>query len=87
MTSLTDRRELLTVWQRRLFYVWITAALIAVIDAMFGGPIASTDETDGTMWVALISPAAMFIFLLTGFTWLVMLVLSHRSKYLRHPPD
>lgn len=80
MTSITDRRELLTVWRHWLFYVWVIAAMVAAITAMVAGPLVSTDGADGTKWVALISPAAMLIFVVTGITWLVLLVLSHRSK-------
>jgi hypothetical protein len=87
MTSLTDRTELLTVWRRRLFYVWVGAAIIAAIAAMMAGPAVSTDGVDGTMWVALISPVAMTIFLVSGVTWLALLVFGHRSKYQHQPPN
>ncbi|MBU1210205.1 MAG: hypothetical protein KJ587_02910 [Alphaproteobacteria bacterium] len=87
MTSITGRRELLTVWRRRLFYLWVGAAIIAGFAAMLAGPIVISDGSDGTTWVALISPAAMAVFVISGIAWLALLVASHRSKYLHQPPD
>jgi len=87
MTSITERRELLTVWRRWLFYVWVIAAIIAAAAAMLAGPLVSVDGVEGTKWVALVSPASMFVFVVTGLAWLVLLVMSHRSKYESEPPD
>ena len=87
MTSITERHELLTVWRQRLFYVWVIAAIIAGAAAMLAGPMISADGSAGTKWIALISPAAMGVFLITGLAWLALLVSSHRSKYLHQPPE
>lgn len=87
MATITDRHELLTTWRRWLFYVWVVAAGVAAAAAMIAGPIVSSDGSDGTSWVALLSPAAMAVFVLTGITWLALLAISHRSKYQRQPPD
>ena len=81
-----DRNDMLTRWRRVLFYVWGVAAMIAAVAALIAGPIASFDGASGTAAVALISPLAMFVFIVTGLAWLVLLVLSHRSKYTREPP-
>lgn len=86
MTVVPSRTELLTRWRRGLFYIWIGAALIAVFTAMIGGPLASTDGANGTSAIALIAPVAMAVFLLSGLTWLALLVLSHRSRYTSEPP-
>ena len=87
MTSITDRRQLLTVWRHRLFYLWVVAAMVTAGAAMIAGPIVSSDGVDGTTWVALLSPLAMAIFLISSVAWLALLVISHRSKYLHQPPD
>jgi hypothetical protein len=87
MTPIPERRELLTAWRRSLFYVWVIAAIIAAFTAMIAGPLVSTDGAEGTKWVALVSPAAMAVFVVTGLAWLALLVSSHRSKYVRQPPE
>lgn len=81
-----NRREMLGGWRRALFYTWIIAAIVAALTAMIGGPVASTDGSVGTMWIALVSPIAMAIFLVSALAWLVLLVVSHRSKYTHEPP-
>lgn len=75
-----DRKSLLTRWRRALFVVWIVTGIVAALLASVAGPIVSTDGSDGTAVIALISPLAMFIFLATGLAWIVLLVLSKRSE-------
>lgn len=87
MASIVDRHELLTTWRRGLFYTWVIAAIVAAATAMIAGPIVSSDGADGTTWIALVSPAAMAVFVITGAIWLALLAISHRSKYLSQPPD
>ncbi len=86
MKIVPSRRNLLGRWRRGLFYTWIVAALVAALAAMIAGPIVSIDGAEGTSAVALISPIAMAIFIVTGMSWLVLLVLSHQSRYTREPP-
>ncbi len=86
MGSLTTRGALLTKWRRALFYTWIIAAIVAAAAAMIGGPLVSTDGVDGTRFIALVSPAAMAVFLVSGLIWLALLVFSHRSRYTHEPP-
>lgn len=38
------------------------------------------------MWIALISPVAMSVFLVSGLTWLALLVTTHRPRYMYQPP-
>lgn len=87
MTSMTERHQMLSVWRRRLFYLWVAAAMIAAAAAMIASPIVIADGVAGTQWVALVSPAAMAVFIVTGLAWLALLVATHRSKYLDQPPD
>lgn len=86
VSSPTTHRALLTKWRRVLFYVWVGAAIIAATAAMIGGPIMSTDGTDGTRFIALVSPVAMAVFIITGLAWLALLVTTHRSRYTHQPP-
>ena len=86
MTKILEHRAVLTTWRKRLFYVWVVAAALAAIAVLIGGPIASTDGVDGTSAIALISPLAMLVFLVSGVTWLALLVLTHRSPYVDQPP-
>ena len=86
MNIVPSRHDLLGRWRRGLFYTWIVAALVAALAAMIAGPIVSIDGAEGTSAVALISPIAMAIFIVTGMSWLVLLVLSHQSRYTREPP-
>lgn len=87
MKPIINRNEVLTIWRRRLFYVWVGAAIIAASVALLAGPVVTADGADGTGWVALVSPAAMAVFLVSGLAWLALLVMSHRSKYLHQPPE
>ncbi len=87
MTAFFNRNELLTTWRRGLFYVWVVAAIVAAAAAMIGGPLVATDGVDGTKWVALVSPAAISVFVVTGIAWLALLTIPHRSKYLHQPPE
>jgi hypothetical protein len=81
-----DRSELLGRWRQLLFYTWVVAAMVALIAAAVGGPLTSTDGTDGTSVIAIISPIAMAVFLITGLAWLVLLVFYNRSPYEQRPP-
>ncbi len=86
LSNQPNNRELLTIWRRRLFLTWIVVAVIAAATAMIGGPFVSTDGSDFTRYIALVSPIAMFTFLITASAWLVLTVLTHRSRYDTHPP-
>jgi hypothetical protein len=77
MTTI-DRHEMLTIWRRRLFIFWIVVSAAIALFAIIGGPLLSTDGSDETRWVALLSPLAMALFVLSGVAWLVLLIASHR---------
>ena len=65
-------------WRRRMFWIWIAASIVVALTAMVGGPLVSADGSDGTAWIALLSPVAMAVFILTGVTWLVLVFFSQR---------
>lgn len=48
--------------------------------AAFGGPIISSTGSDGTTPIALMAPLAMFVLIVTGIGWLVLLVTSRRKR-------
>jgi hypothetical protein len=79
MTTI-DRHEILTIWRRRLFTFWIVVSAVIGLFIVVGGPLLSTDGSDGTRWVALLSPLAMALFVLSGVAWLVLLVVSQRRR-------
>ena len=66
-------------WRRGVFWIWVVASIVVALIAMIGGPLVSTDGSDGTAWIALVSPIAMAVFVLTGVTWLVLLMFSRRQ--------
>lgn len=73
-----SRHEMLTMWRRRLFGFWVTASLLVAALAVVGGPMLSTDGSDGTAWIAVLSPIAMTLFVVSGLAWLVLLMRSSR---------
>lgn len=75
-----DRNYALTTLRRGLFMTWIVAAIVVAALAMLAGPVASRDGVDGTSAVALLSPLAMLVFVVTGLAWLAILVLSRGTK-------
>ena len=75
-----SRREMLTVWRRRVFYIWVAASIAVALVAMIGGPLVSTDGSEGTRWIAFVSPAVMALFVISGLGWLVLLMYSQRKK-------
>ncbi len=81
MTPRAPRRsEVLTTWRRMLFSTWIIAGLVAAAFAMIGGPIMSSDGASGTALIALVSPLAMLIFIVSGLAWLMLLISSKRES-------
>lgn len=75
-----NRREMLTTWRRRLFVFWVAASILVAALAVVGGPVFSTDGADDTAWVALLSPIAMMLFVVSGLAWLVLLMRSSRRS-------
>lgn len=75
-----NRHEMLTIWRRRLFGFWVAASLLVAALAVVGGPMLSTDGADGTAWIALLSPIAMTLFVVSGLAWLVLLMRSSRRS-------
>lgn len=81
------KHQMLTTWRRRLFYVWITAAVIAFAIIGIAGPMEAVDGSAGTTWIALLAPIPSMIFAAAGIAWLTLLVMSHDSKYVNQPPN
>lgn len=80
MVDQPDRPTVIGPWRRILFRTWIVAGALVALIVLIGGPIVSADGADGTRWIAIASPIAMAIFILSALGWLALLITSRRAQ-------
>jgi len=80
MIDQPDRRTVIGPWRRIMFRVWVVAGAVVALIVLVGGPIVSAEGAEGTRWIAIASPIAMAIFILSGLGWLALLITSRRAR-------